>query len=60
VAVLGVPLTPTEWWADVNKSGLVRDGLAYGAGALLVLVGLAMVAFGPAVAAVKTAVKAVA
>jgi hypothetical protein len=51
---------PSEAWDDLVKRGLVRDWLAYMVGALLILVGLAMVAFGPAQAVVKTAVKAVA
>ena len=57
MAWAGVIPTPSEQWNDLTKSGLVRDGAAYGVGALLVLVGLAMVAFGPAQAAVKTAIK---
>lgn len=47
--------TPGEAWDDLVKRGLVRDGLAYGVGAVLVIVGLAMVAFGPAQTVVTTA-----
>jgi len=47
--------TVSETWDDLVKRGLVRDWVAYGVGALLILVGLAMVAFGPAQTVVATA-----
>lgn len=52
---MGLIPSPSGWIEDLSKGGYLRDGLAYGVGALLVLVGLAMVAFGPAQTVVATA-----
>jgi hypothetical protein len=52
-------LTPSEQWNDLVQKGLIRDFVAYGVGVLLILVGLAMVAFGPAKEVATTVAKAV-